>query len=159
MKFRVDVSGQVQQKGMHTYMAIVSDEDPSICYTVFLARELKQKMFHKYGKLTDFPDKLHTILVFSCIIGLFESHHSLDITEIQICSDRGSDTGKITKYLRDYFGEHTAPEVLRRYLKSNAHVRSVGKGANVHIHLQSVRNDKRLIHKKVTQKNIAKIIK
>lgn len=120
---QIDISGRINEWNKHSYLAFSTDKKQHI---VFIDVKTKDAIQRKYGNITDFVQKFHSLIIYYCI------RDSLDIfKKLQICSDCGK--SKILKYLKDYFYNNQKYDKIKKYVKA------VGKSSDVHKLLKKAR--------------------
>lgn len=81
MIIQIDISGQIQQKNYDSALGFKRSDGKS--GSVFLRKQLKQKLTHKYkGQVINFVEKLHCIMIYYAI-----KNHLAGVKDIKICRD------------------------------------------------------------------------
>ncbi|MFH1182404.1 MAG: hypothetical protein V1702_05580 [Candidatus Woesearchaeota archaeon] len=122
---QIDISGRINEWDKHTFLGYATESKNHI---VYIDIKTKKDLRLKYGKITDFVEKFHCLMIYYCIRDHLDNFDSL-----QICRDCGS--AKITKYLNDYFWGST------KYSRLKPFVKPVGNSSRIHKLLKEMRKE------------------
>lgn len=125
MKVHVDVSGRINQWNCDSFFAICSVDDKELAYAVMIDNKTKKKLRKRYGKITDFVEKMHC----ACLFHLMNPHLG-KLSYAKICMD--IDKKKLSKYLKDYLSSTEAYDNFKK------DVEPVGKTSPAHKYLKKM---------------------